>query len=140
MVFLSKIAKGIGDSFEKNLEDSISKTTGVNVRREVAEYNREIENLERELELLEKEKESFISSYGEREYVSNVRDIRQEINLCKKIKVDILKEILDEHNEEQRQIYRERLEGVSNNRLKKIINNVNAPKLLKDVAREKLNS
>lgn len=91
------------------------------------------------MEHLEKEKESFINSYGESEYISNVRDIKQEINLCKKIRVDILKEILDEYNEEQRQIYRERLEGVSNSRLKRITNDVNVPKLLKDVARENLN-
>lgn len=59
MGFLSKIAKGIGDSLEKNLEDSISRTTGVSVRREVAEYNREIEKFRAGVGALRKRERKF---------------------------------------------------------------------------------
>lgn len=134
MGFWSKLAKGIENSLEKELENSIAKTSGVNVKAEVSEYDREIQNLERELEELEKREEE----YEEMEYKAIARDIKQEINLCKRIKRDILREIWDEYSEEQRERYRDQLDGVSDSRLEKIANDTKAPRLLREVAKEKL--
>lgn len=136
MGFLSSLVGAIGESVEKTFEESVSNVTGVNVKREVVEIDREIQSLKRELEKLQEEK----NEYSESEYRSYERDIKSEIWLCKKAKVEIIKGIVDEHNENLTQEYYEKLEGVSTERLEKIVSNSSFPEALRRAAQARLES
>lgn len=139
MGFLSKVFREIEKTVTNQLEDHISKTTGINVRAEVYQYDREIKLLERELETLEEQKEDYIEEYGQVEYIAMVRDIKSEISVCKQIKIDIMKDIIESSREECKENYRQKISTISDKQLRKIYDNPDAPKLLKEVIEEELN-
>lgn len=139
MGFLSKVFREIEKTVTNQFEDQISKATGINVRAEVYQYDREIKLLERELETLEEQKEDYIEEYGQVEYIAMVRDIKSEISVCKQIKVDIMKDIIESSREECKEKYRQKISTISDKQLRKIYDNPDAPKLLKEVIEEELN-
>ena len=95
--------------------------------------------LERELETLEEQKEDYIEEYGQVEYIAMVRDIKSEISVCKQIKIDIMKDIIESSREECKEKYRQKISTISDKQLRKIYDNPDAPKLLKEVIEEELN-
>lgn len=139
MGFLSKVFREIEKTVTNQFEDQISKATGINVRAEVYQYDREIKLLERELETLEEQKEDYIEEYGQVEYIAMVRDIKSEISVCKQIKIDIMKDIIESSREECKEKYRQKISTISDKQLRKIYDNPDAPKLLKEVIEEELN-
>lgn len=138
MGFLTKMARGLEQSLYNQVEKNVSNTTGVNVRAEVREYSRVIERLEKKLEKLEEEKDVLIIQKGEKEYFFIVRSLKSELDLYKRIRIDIVKGIYEQNREECKERYREKTRTMSEEQLRKIRDDECTPKILKEVVIEEL--
>ncbi len=138
MGFFNKVFRELEKTASRQLADTVSQNTGINIRYEVRRYDKSLEDLQAKIDAIKESKDFYISQIGQENYNAMLRDIKYEISTCRQIRTDLLRETIEIGKEEQRERYREKMRNVSSEGLEKILENDEAPSLLRELAAEEL--